>query len=52
MNTLNHNGSNIEPCGIPQQNLDHLLYEEPILVLCFLELRQSNRKLRLPTTNP
>ena len=52
MNILNNSGPNIEPWGIPRQISDHLLYEEPTLVLCFLKLRQSNRKLRLPTSNP
>ena len=39
MNTLNNSGPNIEPWGIPWQISDHLLYEEPTLVLCFLKLR-------------
>ena len=39
MNILNKSGPNIEPCGIPRQISDHLLYEEPTLVLCFLKLR-------------
>ena len=39
MNILNNSGPSIEPWGIPQQMLDHLLYEEPTLVLCFLKLR-------------
>ena len=39
MNILNNIGPNIEPWGIPQQISDHLLYEEPTLVLCFFELR-------------
>ena len=45
MNMLNNSGPNIEPWGVSQQVSDHLLYEEPSLVLCF-------RKLRLPTPNP
>ena len=32
MNISNNNGPHIEPCGIPRQTLDHLLYEEPTLV--------------------
>ena len=36
---LNYSGPNIEPYGIPRQISDHLLYEEPTLVLCFLKLR-------------
>ena len=39
MNILNNIGPNIEPWGIRQQISDHLLYEEPTLVLCFLKLR-------------
>ena len=39
MNLLNKSGPNIEPCGIPWQISDHLLYEEPTLVLWFLKLR-------------
>ena len=39
INILNNSGLNIEPWGIPRQILDHLLYEEPTLVLCFLKLR-------------
>ena len=39
MNILNNSGLNIEPWGIPRQISDHLLYEEPTLVLCFLKLR-------------
>ena len=39
INILNNSGPNIEPWGIPQQISDHLLYEEPTLVLCFLKLR-------------
>ena len=38
MNIVNNNGPNIEPCGIPRQISDHLLYEEPTLLLCFLKL--------------
>ena len=38
MNILNNSGPNIEPWGIPWQILDHLLYEEPTLVLSFLKL--------------
>ena len=38
--------------GIPRQISDHLLYEEPTLVLCFLKLKRSNKKLRLPISNP
>ena len=51
MNILNNSGPNREPCGIAQQISDHVLYEEPTLGLCFLKLRQSNRKLRLPKSN-
>ena len=29
MNILNNSGLNVEPCGIPWQISDHLLYEEP-----------------------
>ena len=29
MNILNNDGPNIEPCGIPRQISDFLLYEEP-----------------------
>ena len=39
MNTLNNSGPNIEAWGIPQQITDHLLYEEPTLVLSLLKLR-------------
>ena len=39
MNILNTNGPNIKPCGIPQEISDHLLLEEPNLVLCFLKPR-------------
>ena len=39
LNILNNSGPNIEPWGIPQQISDHLLYEVPTLVLCFLKLR-------------
>ena len=39
MNILNSSGPNIEPCGIPQQISDHLLYGEPTKVLCFLKRR-------------
>ena len=39
MNILNNSGSNIEPWDIPRQIKDHLLYEEPTLVLCLLKLR-------------
>ena len=39
MNILNNSGPNIEPCGITWQISDHLLYEEPILVIYFLKLR-------------
>ena len=39
MNIINNSGLNIEPCGIPQQISDHLLHEEPTLLLCFLKLR-------------
>ena len=39
MNILNNSGPNIEPCGITRQISDHLLYEEPILVIYFLKLR-------------
>ena len=35
MNILNNN----EPCGIPRQISDQLLYEEPTLVRCFLKLK-------------
>ena len=38
MNILNNSRPNIEPWGIPRQILDHLLYEEPTLVLSFLKL--------------
>ena len=38
MNILNNNGLNIEPCGILRQISDHLLYEEPALVLWFFKL--------------
>ena len=51
-NILNSNGPNIEPYGIPRQISDYLQYEEPMLVLCFLKLRYSNRKFRLPVSNP
>ena len=33
MNILNNSRPNIEPCGIARQISDHLLYEEPTLVL-------------------
>ena len=36
MNILNNSGTNIEPSGVPRQISDHLLYEEPTLVLRFL----------------
>ena len=36
---LDNSGPNIEPWGIPRQISDHLLNEEPTLVLCFLKLR-------------
>ena len=49
MDIWNNSGPNLEPCVIPWQISDHLLYEEPTLVLYFLE---SNRKLRLPSSNP
>ena len=52
LNNLLNNGPDIEPCGIPPQILDHLLCEEPTLVLCFFKLRSYNTKLRLPTSNP
>ena len=39
INILNNSGPNIEPWGIPRQISDHLLHEEPTLVLCFLKLR-------------
>ena len=39
MNILNNSGPNNEPWVIPQQISDHLLYEEPTLVLYFLKLR-------------
>ena len=51
INILNSSGPNIEPCSIPQQISDHLLYEEAALVLCFLKLRKSNRKFRLSISN-
>ena len=51
INILNNSGPNREPCGIAQEISDHLLYEKPTLGLCFLKLRQSNRKLRLPRSN-
>ena len=35
MNILNNNRHNTEICGIPQKISDHLLYEEPTLVLWF-----------------
>ena len=35
---LNYNGPNSEPCGIPWQISEHLLFEEPTLVLCFFKL--------------
>ena len=38
MNILNNSGPDIEPCGVPQQISDHLLYEEPTLVLWFLKV--------------
>ena len=38
MNILNNNGPNIEPYGIPRQISDHMIYQEPTLVLCFLKL--------------
>ena len=50
MNILNNSSPNIEPWG--RQISDHLLYEEPTLVLCFLTLTESNRNLRLPISNP
>ena len=49
MDIWNNSGPNIEPCVIPWQISDHLLYEEPTLVLYFVE---SKRKLRLPSSNP
>ena len=39
MNILNNSGLNVELCGIPWQILDHLLYDEPTLFLCFLKPR-------------
>ena len=33
MNILNNSSLNIEPWGIPRQISNHLLYEEPTLVL-------------------
>ena len=39
INILNNNGPNVEPCDTPRQISDHLLYEEPTLVLCFFKLR-------------
>ena len=36
---MSKSGPNIEPWGIPQQISDHVLFEEPTLVLCFLRLR-------------
>ena len=38
INILNNNGPNVETCGIPWEISDHLLYEEPTLVLCFFKL--------------
>ena len=38
INISNNNGPNVEPCGIPRQISDHLLYEEPTLVLCFFKV--------------
>ena len=38
MNILKNSGPDIEPCGVPQQISDHLLYEEPPLVLWFLKV--------------
>ena len=38
MNILNNSRLTIEPCGIPWQISDHLLYEEPTLVLWFFKL--------------
>ena len=31
MNILNNNEPDIEPCGIPWQISDHLIYEEPTI---------------------
>ena len=39
VHTLNNSRPNIEPYGISQQIPDHLLYEKPTLVLCFLKLK-------------
>ena len=39
MDILNNSGPNNEPWGIAWQISDHLLYEEPTLVLCFLKLK-------------
>ena len=39
MNILNNSGPNIEPWGVPQQISDHSLYEEPTLVLCFIQTK-------------
>ena len=38
INISNNSGPNIRPCGIPQKITDHLLFEEPTLVLCFFKL--------------
>ena len=38
MNTLNNSMLNNEPCGIPRHFSNHLLYEEPFLVLWFFKL--------------
>ena len=42
MNILNINGPNIEPCGIPWQISNHLLYEEPT---CFFINLMSDGKI-------
>lgn len=39
MNILNSTGPNIDPWGIPRKTSDQLLYVDPILVLCFVQLR-------------
>ena len=52
MTILNNSGPNTEPWGISRQISDHLLYEEPTLVICFLKRRYSNTKLKLPISNP
>ena len=39
MNISNIRGPNIEPSGIPWEISDHVLYEEPTLILYFLKLR-------------